>query len=238
MLTSTSKSSTSDIEPSLFCYNNNVSEVEIHMSNCTTRTELVYLNAFIFEVQPVLVDEFKTNARIITDTVSSTIIFSEELRKAYVLNFYVFSTGDADVRHASWSCQMIMLLQSDTGICQQLWLIRSECISIYCWKYLKIKSPWASNVILEYFEILRWFSATKQKDNEGGIRFSENRGNIRCNGRGSILFCKRYVSQVEISGPHKERKASKGHLGLYEFNRMPFELKGALATLKRLMQYI
>ena len=109
MLTSTSKSSTSDIEPSLFCYNNNVSEVEIHMSNCTTRTELVYLNAFIFEVQPVLVDEFKTNARIITDTVSSTIIFSEELRKAYVLNFYVFSTGDADVGHATDDTYMLEL---------------------------------------------------------------------------------------------------------------------------------
>lgn len=27
--------------------------------------------------------------------------FSEELRKAYVLNFNVFSTGDADVRHAT-----------------------------------------------------------------------------------------------------------------------------------------
>ena len=106
MLTSTSKSSTPYIEPSLFYYNN-VLEIEIHMSNVTTRTELVYLNAVIFEVQPVIVDEFKTNARIITDVSSTIRVFFSE--KEIRVHFYVFSTGNADVGHATDDTYMLEL---------------------------------------------------------------------------------------------------------------------------------
>ena len=48
-------------------------------------------------------------------------------------------------------------------------------------------------------------------------------------------------NQEEILEPHKERKAfTVGDPGLlvYELNRMPFDLKGVLATFQRLIQYI
>ena len=46
-------------------------------------------------------------------------------------------------------------------------------------------------------------------------------------------------NQVEILEPHKERIAfTVGHPGLYELNRMPFGLKGAIATFQRLTQHI
>ena len=53
ILPATPKSSIPDIdnEPSLFGFNNYVSKVDIHLSNITTRRELVYPNAIICEVQ-------------------------------------------------------------------------------------------------------------------------------------------------------------------------------------------
>ena len=79
------------------------------MSNITTRTELVYPNAVICEVQPVRVEEFKGKSSIITDVFSKinidkSDITPEEFRKAneFISKYKdVFSTGDADVGYAT-----------------------------------------------------------------------------------------------------------------------------------------
>ena len=73
--------------PSLFDYKNGVSEVDIYVSNITTRTELVYPNAVICEVQPVREEEFKIISSYVTDVfikinIDKPDITPEEFRKA------------------------------------------------------------------------------------------------------------------------------------------------------------
>ena len=106
ILTATPKSSIPDIdiELYLFDYKNGVSEVDIHVSNITTRTELVYPNAGICEVPPVRVEKFKTISSYITDVfskinINKSDISPEEFRKTdeFISKYSdVFSQGDAD----------------------------------------------------------------------------------------------------------------------------------------------
>lgn len=221
-----------DVEPALIEYNSGLKDVDVYLSNITTRTVTIQPKAILCEIQPVRETEeqlSQTRKDSENDVVSlinfeKEAISQDELEQGRrLISDYndIFSKSDIDVGRAKNVYHKIEL-QDDRYFKQRYRRIPPAMISevIDHIKLLlrsgiirKSHSPWSSNVVLVKKKDnslrlcidFRQLNKSTKKDAYALPRIEEMLDCLAGNKYFSVLDLKSGYHQVEIFEPHKER---------------------------------
>lgn len=254
-----------DIAPSLISYkyqNNN--NVEVKISNVTTRTVKIPPKALLCEIQPVVIEEeipkpnFSNNSDDIMNLVkiSTTNLTNYQQQQVYNMiqqNRDIFSISDTDIGHNNKVKHKINL-DDDTPFKQRhrrippsmFQEVRNHLQQLLTAGIIRrSESPWTSNVVLcrkKNGELrmcvdYRQLNSRTIKDAYALPYIEEILDSLGGNTYFSVLDMKSGYHQIEHQEEHKQRTAfTVGPLGFFEYNRMPFGLANAPATYQRLME--
>lgn len=255
-----------DISPSLvsYKYKDNY-EVEVNISNITTRTVKIPPKALLCELHPVLIEDVQPQTTS-TDSenqdvmnlvkISSTNLTQNQQQYGYRIleqNKDIFSTSDTDIGHSNRVQHKINMndevpfKQRHRRIPPSMFQeVRDHLQQLLTAGIIRrSESPWTSNVVLcrkkngdlRMCVDYRQLNARTIKDAYALPRIEEILDSLGGNSYFSVLDMKSGYHQVELFEDHKQRTAfTVGPLGFFEYNRMPFGLANAPATYQRLME--
>jgi transposase InsO family protein len=266
LLQPTTKSSLppeADIAPTIITYDSSrTGEIDVHISNVTTRTLIIPPGAILCELQPVTIEDPPTEIAAEVSRLKDTIDvdatgLSEEERKLGLDVIFkykdIFSQSDEDLGHTDMVRHRIEVddvvpfkqryRRIPPGMLDE---IRTHLQQLLAAGVIRPShSPWASNVVvarrkdgrLRLCIDYRQLNNRTIRDSYALPRIEELLDSLGGMKYFSVLDMKSGYYQVGIEEEHKQRTAfTVGPLGFFEYNRMPFGLSNAPATYQRLME--